>query len=101
MSQGDQLQTSAGATVVLVLSDESELQLGENTSVQLSELLLNVQTGARQSRLKLWWGSVKSWLAPGHQTPGSTFEVQTPNALAGVKFSQPISEFSYDPTTFW
>ena len=99
LSQGDHLQTGAGATVVLVLSDESELQLGENSSVQLSELLLNVQTGARQSRLKLWWGSVKSWLAPGHQTPGSTFEVQTPNALAGVKFSQPISEFSYDPTT--
>ena len=49
--------------------------------------------------MKLWYGSLRAWIAPEHQTAGSSFEVDTPNALAGVKFSQPVIEVSYDPRT--
>ena len=49
--------------------------------------------------MKLWYGSLRAWIAPEHQTTGSSFEVDTPNALAGVKFSKPVIEASYDPST--
>ncbi len=97
LRQGDHLYTHAGAAVVLQLSDGSELEIGEDTNLTLDVLMQNQQTGARKSRLKLWWGRVRSVLSPGHQAADSAFEVRTPNALAGVKFSEPDSEFIFDP----
>jgi hypothetical protein len=99
LSEGDTIQTSANAFVVLELSDGSELELDENTNLQLAELQLAPESGARTSRLKLWWGRVRSFLSPGHQAAGSKFDVQTPNALVGVKFSQPHTEVAYNQTT--
>ena len=97
LSQGDQIQTYAGARAVLELSDGSEIALGENTNISISELSRYEYTGARKSRIKLWWGRVRSFLSPGHQAPGSSYEVQTPNALVGVKFSEPDTEVIFDP----
>lgn len=99
LSSGDKLETQAGADVVLQLSDGSELELGEHTSISIDTLLQHQSTGARTSRIKLWWGRIRSFLAPGHQVEGSAYEVQTPNALVGVKFSQPDTEVVYDPET--
>jgi hypothetical protein len=93
---GDTLQTQAGASAVLVLSDGSELQLGENTQVNLADLA-QTATGARVSRVKMLWGRIRAKLSPGHQQAGSSFDIETPNALVGVKFSQPDVEVSYDP----
>ena len=99
LSSGDKLETQAGADVVLQLSDGSELELGEHTSISIDTLFQNQSTGARTSRIKLWWGRIRSFLAPGHQVEGSAYQVQTPNALVGVKFSQPDTEVVYDPET--
>ena len=96
LSAGDTIQTQAGASVVLALSDGSELQLGENTQVNLADLTQTV-TGARVSRLKMMWGRIRAKLSPGHQQAGSSFDIETPNALVGVKFSQPDFEVGYDP----
>ncbi len=96
---GDVIQTGTGANVVLVLSDGSELELGQNTRLDITILSQNPSTKARKSRLKLLWGKVRSVLSPGHQEEGSAFSVETPNALAGVKFSQPVIEVAYDPVT--
>jgi len=95
---GDTIRTHAGTTVVLELSDGSALILGENTNLDISELAEDPQTGARTSRLKLLWGKMRSLVSSGHQVPGSSFNIETPNALAGVKFSEPDSEVLYDPT---
>ena len=95
---GDILETRAGAQVVLMLSEGSELRLGQNTRIDLAVLAQRPQTGARTSYLKLAYGWIRGILAPGHQTAGSSFEIETPNAVVGVKFSQPDVEVSYDPT---
>ena len=94
---GDILETRAGAQVVLMLSEGSELRLGQNTRIDLAVLAQRPQTGARTSYLKLAYGWIRGILAPGHQTAGSSFEIETPNAIVGVKFSQPDMEVSYDP----
>jgi hypothetical protein len=89
----------SGAEVVLALSDGSELQLEEETSLDIAVLVEEADTGARTSRIKLLWGQVRAMLSPGHQKEGSSFDVETPNALVGVKFSQPVIEVGYDPET--
>lgn len=96
LSAGDVLETQAGASVVLELSDGSSLELGENTKLDIAELS-QTATGARVSRVKLLWGRIRAKLSAGHQQAGSTFDIETPNALVGVKFSEPDIEVSYDP----
>jgi hypothetical protein len=99
LQAGDTLQTRAGAQVALTLSEGSELKIGQNTKVEIAALAQRPKTGARKSRLKLWYGQVRAFLSPGHQKEGSSFEVETLNALAGVKFSQPDFEAEYKPET--
>ena len=99
LQAGDVIETLAVSSVGLRFSDGSELRLGQNSKVDLATLTQVPATKARESRVKLWYGSLRAWIAPEHQTTGSSFEVDTPNAMAGVKFSQPFIEVSYDPST--
>ena len=57
LQSGDTIQTQAGASVVLEISDGSRLEIGENTSIDLAELIQEPATGARVSRLKLYGGA--------------------------------------------
>ena len=93
---GDDIRTYSGASVTLILSEGSELRLGENTTINLSSLIEDSQSGTRISRFELWQGSLRSILSAEHQKPGSSFTVQTPNALVGVISSEPDSETMYD-----
>jgi len=42
---------------------------------------------------------MQATLSAGHQKEGSAFTIETPNTLVGVKFSHPIVEVSYNPST--
>ena len=42
---------------------------------------------------------MRATVSAGHQKEGSSFTVETPNALAEVTFSRPVIEVSYDPRT--
>jgi hypothetical protein len=92
---GDVLETQAGTGVTLTLSDGSILEIGEKTRIDITELS-QTPTGTRVSRIKLLWGRIRGALSPGHQKAGSTFDVETPNALVGVKFSHPKFEVIYN-----
>lgn len=94
---GDIIETQAGAQAVLLLSEGSELRLGQNTKIDITTL--TQKTRARTSRIKLLYGKIRAILSPGHQKEGSSFTIDTPNATAGVKFSRPVIEASYDPAT--
>jgi hypothetical protein len=99
LHEGDIIETKAGAGVVLLLSDGSQFQLSQNTRLDLAVFKQKPQTQARVSRMTLWYGKIQATLSPGHQQKGSSFTVDTPNATAGVKFSHPEIEVSYDPET--
>jgi hypothetical protein len=94
LNAGDIIETQAGSTLVLELSDGSVVEIGENTQINLTQLA-QTAAGARISRIKLLWGRIRAVLAPGHQQTGSSFDIETPNALLGVTFSQPDIEVSY------
>lgn len=95
LNSGDVIETQAGASVVLELSDGSQLELGENTKLDIA-VLAQTATSARVSRVKLLWGRIRAFLSPQHQIEGSAFNIETPNALIGVKFSEPDIEVSYN-----
>lgn len=99
LQAGDFLETQSGAEVVLEFSDGSQLEISENTKLNLADLLEDADTGARTSFIKLAWGKFRAILSPGHQEEGSAFSVETPNSLVGFKFSQPIITVAYDPET--
>lgn len=93
---GDIIETQAGATVELELSDGSWLELSENTKLDIAELS-QTATGGRVSRIKMAWGWIRAKLSPGHQQEDSSFDIETPNALIGVKFSEPDVEVGCEP----
>ena len=95
LNAGDTLETQADASVTLTLSDGSLVEIGGNTELDISTLE-KMATGARISRMNLLWGWVRAKLSQDHQHEGSAFDIRTPNALIGVKFSQPDVEVSYD-----
>jgi hypothetical protein len=61
------------------------VELGGDTRLDIAELNLKTQT--KSSVFKLVWGRLRAVLAQPYKTPGSEFNVETPNALAGVKFT--------------
>ena len=83
LRSGDTLQTQAGASVVLRLSDGSEIQFGEKTQINIADLA-QTSTGARVSTIKLLAGWLRAKLSAEHQRQGSAFTVETPNAQIGV-----------------
>lgn len=90
---GDSIRTYNGASTMLSLSDGSKLELGENTNLILSLL----EKEPSKARLELLWGRVRGILSPAYQAEGSSFSVQTPNALVDVKSSELDAEVLYDP----
>ncbi len=99
LQAGDIIETNADSRVELGLSEGSQLKLGPKTKIDIAVLEQRPATNARQSRIKLLYGRLRAFLAPGHQKDGSTFTVETPNAAAGVKFSHPELDVLYDPGT--
>ncbi|MCP4399794.1 MAG: FecR domain-containing protein [bacterium] len=99
LQTGDFLETESGASVVLTLTEGSELKIGQNTKIDIAQLARRPKTKARTSHVKLLYGKFRAFLSPGHQEEGATFDIETPNAMAGVKFSLPEVFISYDPNT--
>lgn len=97
LKAGDIIETQAGAHTLLTLSDGSTLDVSENTKLDVATLA-QTAAGARTSKVKIAWGRLRAKLSAGHQKAGSTFDIETPNALVGVKFSQPDVEVRYDLT---
>ena len=98
LTETDEIVTQSQATAVLALSDGSSIQLREKTRLNLA-VLLETPEDARQSRLKLLYGHIRAFLSPGHQQENSTFEMETPNAHVGIKFSQPQVDVEFEPQT--
>jgi hypothetical protein len=84
---GDQVMTEAGASVDLLLEDGSELHLGEETQLAISELEFSMAEKTRISRFKLFWGALTAKAAK-FAFKKNVFEVETDTVVAGMKFSK-------------
>lgn len=80
----DRLTTAAGSEVVITLADNSSLTLSESSSLTIDE---NVVTGGARTSTKvsLLGGSLHSVITRAIRAGAPTFEVNSPNAIAGVR----------------
>jgi hypothetical protein len=86
LNVGDEILTGKGSSVDLLSEDGSELHLGEETQLAISELEFSVTEKTRVSRFKLIWGTVTAKVAT-FMFKKNTFEIETDTVVAGFKFS--------------
>ena len=79
---GDRVITGIKSRVTITLSDKSQLELAESTTLLIDEHV--VTNKSRSTRLSLFSGLVRSFVAY-RSSDKPTFEVHTPNAIAGAR----------------
>jgi hypothetical protein len=81
---GDKLSTGPKSRITISLSDGSQLELNESSTLVLTEYALNPDGSRASTKLTLLGGLVRSLV---HLGPSSTpnFEVHTPNAVASAR----------------
>jgi ferric-dicitrate binding protein FerR (iron transport regulator) len=78
LGKGDQIVTDPGARLEITLSSGTVLRIGESTRMTLGDSVPQKKFSA-----KLWLGNV--WAKVHKLISGETFEVETENAVAGVR----------------
>jgi FecR protein len=81
---GDQIITGTNGRVTITLTDRSQLELVESSTLLVSENTLNSNGTRARTAITLLGGLVRSFVS---FTPGSppNFEVHTPNAVAAAR----------------
>lgn len=89
---GDQLRTRAAAKLRVVLREDSVLQVGPSSQLEITEQLLAPTT---ISRFQLLFGTLRAIVTERYSQLRGRFEVETPTAIAGVRGTIFIAR--YDP----
>jgi ferric-dicitrate binding protein FerR (iron transport regulator) len=81
---GDRLITAAGSNLTVTLSDNSQIEVTDSSTLTIDENTLNAHGMRASTKLSLLNGLVRSLV---HSTPGTppNFEVHTPNAVASAR----------------
>jgi hypothetical protein len=98
---GDKLTTGPNSRITVILSDGSQLELNDSSTLVLTENTLNPDGSRASTKITLLTGLVRSLVrhAPGGS---SNFEVHTPNAVAsarGTMFDVSYHEGQAPPAT--
>jgi len=79
----DKFTTDAGAHLSITLSDNSKLDLAEQSSLVIDEQV--VGGGGQTTKVSLLGGHLESLVTKALRGTAPSFEVKTPNAIAGVR----------------
>lgn len=95
VDQGDQFVTGPGASVTVTLKDQTKLELGESSTMMISEQT-TMPNGAARTRIGLVYGLMR-WAV--NYTAGANhpdFEVHTPNAVAAARGTEGDTRFAHE-----
>ena len=81
---GDKLTTGSNSRVSVSLSDGSQLELNDSSTLVLTENVLNPDGSRASTKVTLLSGLVRSLVKFGPGSPPN-FEVHTPNAVASAR----------------
>jgi hypothetical protein len=81
---GDQLETSASGRLTITLTDKSQLELAESSTLLISEDVVNPNGTRARTSLALLGGLMRSLVKVAAGT-SPNFEVHTPNAVASAR----------------
>jgi ferric-dicitrate binding protein FerR (iron transport regulator) len=79
----DVFTTQRSSSVVITLTGGSELEVGQSSSIRIDRDVLNANTGAHSTIIKLLRGKLHSFVSS--LVTGGTFSVLTGNAISGVR----------------
>lgn len=91
---GDELRTGAGQMRV-VFRDDSVIDLAEKSSLTVDTQVFDPGGSRFNSLLRLLHGKARALVSKVYGTPGASYEIQTPTAVAGVRGTAFLIE--YDP----
>jgi ferric-dicitrate binding protein FerR (iron transport regulator) len=80
---GDRIVSGPGAHAVIVLNDQSRLELGANSTITLDEF--TITGGATSTRVGLMSGILRSLVNASSGGAPANYQVHTPNAVAAVR----------------
>jgi len=80
---GERLRTADASRLKVLMRDDSVLTLGPKSELVIDQLV--VRDGGGTSRLGAVVGAVRAVVTDRYGTTGSSFEVKTPTAVAGVR----------------
>jgi hypothetical protein len=80
----DKFTTDAGGHLVITLNDNSRLELAEQSTLVVDEQVVGAG-GPQTTKVSLLGGHLDSLVSKALRGAGPSFEVQTPNAIAGVR----------------
>jgi hypothetical protein len=92
LSEGDQVQTGADGTIRLLVSGNAVVDLSNNTSMVVTRA-----SQTEKTRIKVWSGRL--WARVSKLFGSSEFEVESPNAVAGVRGTEFIVDVAPDGST--
>jgi hypothetical protein len=81
---GDRLVTAAGSNLAITLSDGSQIELTDSSTLTIDEETLDASGARANTKLSLVNGLVRSLVRTTPGTPPN-YEVHTPNAVAAVR----------------
>ena len=80
---GDRIVTGANGHAVIMLNDQSRLELGPASSITLDEF--TITGGATSTRVSLFSGVLRSLVNAASGGAPANYQVHTPNAVAAVR----------------
>ncbi|HSP99278.1 MAG TPA: FecR family protein [Candidatus Dormibacteraeota bacterium] len=92
---GDELRTGDGQMRV-VFRDDSVIDLAEKSSLTVDTQVFDPGSSRFSSLMRLAAGKARALVSQVYGTPGSSYEIQTPTAVAGVRGTTFL--IAYDPT---
>lgn len=104
VSPGDIIRAKSDSFAEVVFTDNSNLKIAENTRVQVKDFVVNANGKRESGTLRLLRGKIRATVPKtlGSLIPvsssKSSFEVETPTAVAGVRGTDFIIVFAFGST---
>jgi hypothetical protein len=95
IEQGDQLRTGKPGRFKVVFQDDSVLSVSDQSLVVVNEQVFDPASGKARSYFDLIHGKLNSIVSDYYGRPGSSYQVKTATAVAGVRGTE--FSVSFDP----
>lgn len=92
---GDEVRTGRPGQVRIVFQDDSVLAVSDGSHITVTEQYFDPTKGQARSLMQLITGKVNAIVSEYYHRAGSNYQIQTRNAVAGVRGTEFI--MSYDP----
>jgi hypothetical protein len=94
---GDQVRTGNPGRLSIVFQDDSVLAVAADSQLVIDQQVFNPSAGVVRSLIGLLRGKLNAVVGEYYHQPGSSYEVKTVTAVAGVRGTE--FSVSYDPLT--